>query len=252
MFADIRTVLWKEGRSLLRYQGRKSQLIVSLLTPLIVAVILPISFGIDWAETYFSLFVGILIPLIVVGLLVPDAVAGEWERHTLETLLASRLPDKAIMLGKILLSMVVGWAGSVLIYLFSILVLNFTVDQPGIVFYRWDVFLAQMVTSLAMAIMVAALGVLFSLKAPSVQIAQQNLFTVIMLPMMLLGFLPMSVIPILLKMPLGDQAGLRAFIENIKGWQVILVVNAILFTLDGIFLWMGFSRFQRAKLLSKE
>jgi len=247
MLTDVRTMLWKEGRSLLRYQGRKSQLIVSLLTPLIVSVFFPVTMGRDWAETYFSLFVGVTIPLIVVGLLVPDAIAGERERHTLETLLASRLPDRAILLGKLLVSVLVGWAASILVFLLSILVLNIVQYREGLIFYRWDVFISQLVTSLSMAVLVAALGVLFSLKAPSTQIAQQNLFTVIMVPMMLLGFIPLVVI-----MPLGNLDSIRSILESIKGWQVVLVLNAILFILDGIFLWMGFSRFKRAKLLSKE
>jgi ABC-2 type transport system permease protein len=48
-------------------------------------------------------------PLALAGIMITDVLAGERERHTLETLLASRLPDRAIMLGKVIAVTVAGW-----------------------------------------------------------------------------------------------------------------------------------------------
>ena len=43
-----------------------------------------------------------------------DAIAGERERHTLETLLASRMPDRAILLGKVIAIVLYAWGMGVL------------------------------------------------------------------------------------------------------------------------------------------
>lgn len=247
MIADIRTMIWKESRSLLRYQGRRGQLAVSLLTPLLVSILFPIQFGLDWAEGYFSLFVGVAIPLLIVGITVPDAIAGERERHTLETLLASRLPDQAILLGKVLISVLSGWVGTLMVFAFSLLVLNLRHADGQIIFYRPAVFLAQMASSLAMSLVVAGLGVLISMRAPTVQIAQQNLFTSLMVPMMLAGFIP---IIFMLLGPAQDKLKfLRTVITNIKADQVVWIVIGVLILIDAGLIVAGLTRFKRERLV---
>jgi len=247
MISDIRTMIWKESKSLLRYQGRRSQLVISLLTPLIVSIYFPTQLGMDWANGYFSLFVGIVIPLMVVGITVPDAIAGERERHTLETLLASRLPDRAILLGKILVSVLVGWCVTLLVFALSLIVLNVTHPEEGIIFYRSGVFLAQLASSLGMSLLVAGLGVLISMRAPTVQIAQQNLFTFLMVPMMLLGFIPLIITQ------LGSEPGsldnLRTFISQIRADQVVWSVIGFIYLVDAGFLLVGLTRFNRHRLV---
>lgn len=247
MIADIRTVVWKENRSLLRYQGRRGQLIVSLLTPLLVSIIFPIQFGLDWAQGYFSLFVGVAIPLLIVGITVPDAIAGERERHTLETLLASRLSDQAILLGKLLVSVFTGWVGTLLVFAVSLVVLNLSHAEGQMIFYRPAVFLAQLASSLAMSLLVAGLGVLISMHAPTVQIAQQNLFTSLMVPMMLIGFVPMV---FMLVVPLPDKLGLvRTLISNLKADQVVWIFISVLLLIDAGLLLVGLARFKRHRLV---
>ena len=51
---------------------------------------------------------------MMVSSLVADSFAGERERHTLETLLASRLPDRAILAGKLLVPVAVAWGAALL------------------------------------------------------------------------------------------------------------------------------------------
>lgn len=50
------------------------------------------------------------LPLTLSGVMITDSLAGERERQTLETLLASRLPDRAIILGKVIAVTAAGWA----------------------------------------------------------------------------------------------------------------------------------------------
>lgn len=49
------------------------------------------------------------LPIILTGAMITDSIAGERERQTLETLLASRLPDRAILLGKVVAITLLGW-----------------------------------------------------------------------------------------------------------------------------------------------
>lgn len=247
MISDIRTTVWKENRSLLRYQGRPSQLIVSLLTPLLVSILFPIQFGLDWAQGYFSLFVGVAIPLLIVGITVPDAIAGERERHTLETLLSSRLSDQAILLGKLLVSVFIGWMGTLLVFAVSLVVLNVSHADGQIIFYRPAVFLAQLALSLVMSLLVAGLGVLFSMHSPTVQIAQQNLFTALMVPMMLIGLIPMAFI---MFNPMPNKLEfLRTLMANLNADQVVWVVIGVLTLIDAGLLLIGLSRFKRHLLV---
>lgn len=50
------------------------------------------------------------LPLALSGVMIIDSFAGERERQTLETLLASRLPDQAILLGKVIAVTLAGLA----------------------------------------------------------------------------------------------------------------------------------------------
>ena len=50
------------------------------------------------------------LPLALSGVMIIDSFAGERERQTLETLLASRLPDRAILLGKVIAVVLAGLA----------------------------------------------------------------------------------------------------------------------------------------------
>ena len=62
---------------------------------------------------------------------VADSFAGERERHTLETLLASRLPDRAILFGKVLAAVGYGWVLVMLMLVLSLVTVNLTVATPG-------------------------------------------------------------------------------------------------------------------------
>lgn len=50
------------------------------------------------------------LPLALTGVMINDSLVGERERQTLETLLASRMPERAILLGKITAVTLVGLA----------------------------------------------------------------------------------------------------------------------------------------------
>jgi len=244
MIEDIRTMMWKEFRSLLRYQGRRSQLVFSLLTPLIMAVYLPWELGEKWASGYFSLFVSMIIPMMVCGIAVPDSFAGERERHTLETLLASRLPDRAILFAKMLISVMLSLGLTLVILLLSLVTLNIVHRESGLIFYRPMVIFANLIFSLAFALFATELGVLFSLRSPTVQQAQQTLFSVLMLPPMLLGFAAMII------MGMADGAEIfRELVSTLNADQIVWIVIGVFVLINAGLLVLDLTRFQRAKLV---
>jgi len=92
MLADIWTVIWKEWHEILHQFGSTR---TTVLNQLLLVVVVAISFSFPaertWLETPASLQIWCLLPMLLVTTTIADSFAGEGERHTLETLLASRL-----------------------------------------------------------------------------------------------------------------------------------------------------------------
>jgi ABC-2 type transport system permease protein len=176
---------------------------------------------------------------------IPDSFAGERERHTLTTLLASRLPDRAILLGKLGLSVAYGWAMTLVVLLVSMTAVNLLRWDGRVMFYRPGIALAHVAVSLLMSTLVAGLGILTSLRSPTVQGAQQTLFAVLLLPLTLVQFVPMlmlSVVP-------NGRTLLRAFLSTITSpWFVALILTTWL-AVDLALLMVAGARFQRARLI---
>ena len=64
------------------------------------------------------------VPLMLVAGVVADSFAGERERHTLETLLASRLSDEAILVGKVTAAVGYGWGFTLVMAVVSLVSVN--------------------------------------------------------------------------------------------------------------------------------
>src|SRR5215475_8721465 len=109
MVSDVATVIWKEWKELIARSSRSRGETVKTIA--VAAVILGI---IVCRATFFvnnlgSLLVPSFVLVQLLGGLMADSFAGERERHTLETLLASRLSDLAILIGKILAGVLLAW-----------------------------------------------------------------------------------------------------------------------------------------------
>lgn len=169
MFADVVTVIWKEWREILYGRGTPRTFIVSILIALAVwAIILPFPAETETqTEAWMQLW--IVLPMIIILGLVPDSFAGERERHTLETLLASRLPDRAIVFGKMGVAVSYGWGCTLLASLMLLIKGNVVSNSEGLRFYSPVFFLSGLVGSLLVAIFVASVGILISLRSPTVR-----------------------------------------------------------------------------------
>jgi ABC-2 type transport system permease protein len=75
-----------------------------------LGIFVPLQLGPGWANLSLMFFYWPFLTASMTSTIVSDAVAGERERHTLETLLSTRLPDTSILLGKLLAAVAYGYA----------------------------------------------------------------------------------------------------------------------------------------------
>jgi ABC-2 type transport system permease protein len=241
---DILTVMWKERKGLFRVRGRRAQALIAMLSPLLLAIYMPWEAGVAWVERGMSLLVAFVVPLILVGITIPDSFAGERERHTLPTLLASRLSDRTILFGKIITSVAFGWAVALVLLAIGLVTVNVANWGGPILFYKPSILLAALVFSFLIAMLTAGAGVLFSLRAATAQEAQQTLMAVLMMPPTILGFVMSAIM---------GSASARTRLQQVLGAlsfeQVILVIVAVLLLLDLALLMAAMARFKRARLI---
>ena len=210
----------------------------TLLTPVILAIYMPWDAGPRWVEGPPSLLIAALIPIILVGIAIPDSFAGERERHTLGTLLASRLPDRAVLLGKIAVAVGFAWGMTLIVLLLGLATVNVAHWEGELLVYTPTIALADIALSLLMATLVANAGVLISLRAATVQEAAQTLIAVFFVPFMLLGIVLLVI---------RDQA--REFLGSLDLTQILLIVIAVLVVANVGLFAAAMARFRRARLI---
>ena len=241
---DILTVMWKESRSLLRYSDNRWKGMVILITPVaLFGILFPIQFMDGWLTSAWSFGVAFFTPLLLVASTIAESFAGERERHTLETLLASRLPDRAILFGKLLTSILFGWGMSLLLLLVSLLVVNLVNGQPGFQNYQPNILWMNIVGSFLMAVFVSSLGIVISLRSPTVQAASQSIMLMLFMPFLLLQAVAF-LLPIIL-----PRATVTAIANQLNFTKIVLVILAILLVVDIILFLGALARFQRARLI---
>lgn len=238
MIGDIGTVMWKEIRALSHYRGSRTRALLSFIVPIaVVAVWFPLQMGLDWLEGWLSLF-SLIVPMIIVMRVVPDSFAGERERHTLETLLASRLPDRAIFLGKLFTAVCLGFGMTLLALAFSLITVNIAHWQGHISLYAAKVFLIDLAAALVVALLVSSAGILLSLRASTVQEAAQTLGALVFVPPFAVGL-----ILFLLRNQVQD------WLAGVSFTQVILGVVGLLLASGLALLFVAMQRFQRNRLI---
>ena len=238
MIEDIFTVMWKERKGMFRFRGSRTRFLMVLLGPLLMAIIFPLQAGPNWVEALDSVIIAVFIPIVLVSITIPDSFAGERERHTLGTLLASRLPDRAILFGKVAVSVAFAWGVTLAAILLGLVTVNVAHGEGKLLLLTPTIALADLGLSFLLATLAAGAGVLISLRSETVQEAMQTLTAVLLLPPMLLGFV--------LQM-FRDQV--RGLFGALDGNQVLLIVLAVLAVIAlGVFA-AALARFQRARLI---
>lgn len=244
MLEDIRTVMWKSWKDIFRVQGRKGQTALMLITPVMLAVVMPLQLQEEWLTSGFSLLIAVLIPLLLVGTSIPAAFASEREGHTLPTLLASRLPDRAILFGKITTAVTFGWVVTLVVLLIGLVTANIVLWEGEVMFYKPSVFISDVALSFLISLITAGAGVLFSLRAESVQQAQQSLMAVMLIPLLILQ----AVFMVAGSLP-ETRDKLQDFLETVSLEQVVLYIALILAALALGCIAMAIRKFERSKLI---
>jgi ABC-2 type transport system permease protein len=178
MWHDVRVVFWKEWKALADQLGGDSRAGLWMVAALFVGLSTFAAFfaGPDWVESPLAL---VNYPLLAAAIAIQpivDSFAGERERHTLETLLASRLSDRAIVVGKILAAVLPAFVAGLVLFALGIVVVNLNPDQSGPIVVPPRRLLWPTVALIGLLpLLVAGAGVLVSLRASTVRRAQQML-----------------------------------------------------------------------------
>ncbi len=234
--SDLLTMMWKEAKDLL-FQGGWRAWIRPVLLVGVLGIYLPLQFGLGWLElSPLEMCVVLWIPFFVIISFIGDAIAGERERHTLETLLASRISDRAILLGKVIVTVGYAWGMALVGLLLGLVLVNLFSGQGSLAFYHpLDVFLEALALSLLTSVLGASAGVLISLRSATVRQAQQ----ILSIGTLVLVF--------------GGVFALRAlpanFVLSLSYSQFLLLVIAVIAALDAILLVLSLLSFQRSRLI---
>ncbi len=233
--SDILTMMWKESKDVF-FQGGWRSLIRPLIVVGIIGVYIPLQFGPQWVDlTPIGMLLLLWVPFYVIISFIGDVIAGERERHTLETLLASRMPDRAILLGKIITTVLYGCGMGVLSLLLGLLLVDLFRTQGNWMFYPLDLFVDAIVLSLLVSVLGASAGVLISLRVPTARQAQQ------ILSIGTIVFVFVSVIAL--------RAVPANVLSSLTYSQFLLIVMSVIAVLDAILLGLSVVSFQRSRLI---
>jgi ABC-2 type transport system permease protein len=237
---DASAVAWKEWRELIGQRGLSGKQGIILMAATF-GIMLPLMNGRVWITSPAIAIAWSWVPMFLVTTVIADAFAGERERHTLETLLASRLSNASILFGK--MGAAIGYAGvlTFVCLILGVLTVNLSHREEGLVLYTLPVVLAMCGLGLLGAVFVAAIGVLISLRAATVRQAQQTLGAAII---------------VLLLVPVGvAQALPAAWTQNLhldapRAAQLAILGLAAFAALDAAVVALAMSRFRRARLFA--
>ena len=246
MIGDIATVMWKEMRGLLWINGS----IVRGLRPLLLSlsvfgIFLPWQFGRDLVESPAALLPWIWVPFLMATGVVADAFAGERERHTLETLLASPLSDASIFAGKLATAILYGWGFALVSALLGVVVVNVLDGGGRIVFYSGEVFIALLAFGLLGTAFMSAVGILVSLRAGTVRQATQTtsilVLALVLVPVVLIQLLPS-----------GMLSSVDTAIEDVGPAVAAVALGLVIAALDAGLIVVGIARFRRSRLILQQ
>lgn len=239
MNRDFLAVFWKEWKEILPWRAPGGYRLRPLALVGLIGILLPLQMG---AQTYFGAGSFIFVPFlsfVAVVAVVPDAFAGERERHTLETLLATRLPDHAILIGKLAACVSYGWLLSIIAIIFGLITVNAAHWSGHVLLYQGAAtWLAVILFPALVGGAVASAGTLVCLHAATVRQAYQTLSFAMIVIWLGFGF--------------GIPSLRQWFARNLpalSGGEVFLAVCAVLLTVSLILVLIALNDFQRSKLV---
>jgi ABC-2 type transport system permease protein len=243
--ADLLTVIWKEWRELRQSGSRTTSFRMLIVGLALFGLLLPLQGGRAWVTEGGALVAWVIAPTVLIMQTIADSFAGERERHTLETLLATRLSEWTILLGKLLTPLLWAWVVGQVLILVSLITSNIAFGQGELLLFSPAMTLAGMAFGLLVSGLLALAGVLLSLRAESVRQAQQSL-ALAWIGLVIVSF----VLVVLTIMALGSLGvPVQAWLEAGNLTPLVLGAAGMLALLDGALLALTLRRFRRARLL---
>ena len=240
---DVWTMVWKEWREfrdqlLSLRRGGLSALILAL----ILGVVAPVQLGADWVQSKLIIGYWPFLSATMVSSLIADSVAGERERHTLETLLASRLSDSAILIGKIIAAVIYGVGFAVANLLIGLVAVNIAHREQGLLLFGAQRFAVTIVLTILASLLMAGIGVFISLRASTVKQAQQAFGIAIIV---------LTMGPLLLFNALSFETRQRFLVRlsSVGETRLELYIVVVLLALSVIVISVALARFRRGKLV---
>jgi ABC-2 type transport system permease protein len=243
MTREIGVVMRKELREIGLEGGGSGRFgrITPFIGVIVAGVILPINLGVRFVTPAIMMALGVILPLLFVLPIVADSFAGERERHTLETLLATRLPDRAILFGKLAAIVVFALAMSALSLAIGFATVNIAHPEARPLLASPGLIGGLLLESTLAATLIAAFGLLISLGAATVRQAQQRVSMVILLPMLIPVFVTRT--------PESVRAPIRELLASGRLTPMELVL-VILVVVDALLVYLSMLRFRRSRLVT--
>lgn len=244
MNADFTTVFWKEWKEILLQRtsggsGNRQPLVMIA----ILGILVPFKMGPDKFFSPAQLLLFTFLSAVSTSAVIADSFAGERERHTLETLLASRLSDRAILFGKVSASLCYGWLIAILCVLTGTITVNI-VNWHGTVLLFHDTasWLILLLGPPLIGGVMATAGVLVSLHAATVRQAQQTLMTGFLVVFLGAAFGSNY-------LPADWKAWFARILAGWSGTELVLAAAGLFLAVDLALLVAGMARFQRSRLV---
>jgi ABC-2 type transport system permease protein len=244
MIGDIWTMMWKEWKEIFLQRGTlRGGVFSAVVIPLgLLGVFLPWQGGRVWLQSTTTPLISIWLPVFLVAAMIPESFAGERERKTLETLLASRLSDRTILFGKFAAAVGYGWGLALASLVLGLITVNAVHGRGELLMLPTQTTLVVCFGSLLATSLAASAGVLVSLRAATVRQAQQTLSLALMAVMFGLVFGFRALPPNIQARLLETFAGSNLAASELAGGVLLLVVDLLLISAT-------MARFQRARLI---
>ena len=240
---DLRAVVWKEWRELADQFDTRSRanLVIIAIVVAQFCIVTPIFVGREWLTSASLLVTFPLLGSTIAVQPVIDAFAGERERHTLETLLASRLRDRAILAGKMLAAWVPASAVALAMFALGVAAVNVAHPAGGPMLPPAWLTLAVVLMTLLFPGFTIAAGVFVSLRAPTVRQAAQNFGYI---------FIAVLVAPFLISVLIPDawRGAALGWLRTVGPMRVVVIAALLMAIVDAAFVLLAARRFRRGQL----
>ncbi|HEX9531077.1 MAG TPA: ABC transporter permease [Acidimicrobiales bacterium] len=232
VIADAVTIAGKELKEILSRGGTargRRGMIGTVVRPALVGLLFGLNIGRGRSGAALAVLPVAFFAMATASALVADTIAGERERHTLETLLVSPASDESILAGKLGAVVLYAWAVA-LIQLLAVAVTGIALSPA----HRVSAGLIAVVALFALleATLSAALGVQFSVRAATVRAAARS----------------QAQVGIVLSL-LAGGANFAVADPRLGGPVVAGAAFVVLVAADAVLLGLARARFRRGRLL---